>query len=336
MRPPARSAIVFSCFLCGTVSLSSVAQDIPTDVIGDTGWTLFGSDTIVLVRAADGNAWTQQNMGAQQVATSFNDPTAFGGLFQWGRWQDEHSIPTSATAQASTLSPNNPLGLGIGSDKFYIGSNPSDWWGAGTGTDTWSNVASATSGIDPCLSLGTGWQLPTQAQWTAVIGVEGITNTATAFDSNLKLAAAGARDGGSGVWINAGLYGQYWSTTASGPYAKDLTVGDTWVNPDDDALRSYGMCVRCLNSALHLGIQSSSIHPAFGIFPNPSSGTITIDGGTKGIERASVFTPGMQCVGTFGIGATSTTMTLEVPDGLYMLKIETADGITWERLVVER
>ena len=313
------------------------AQDIPTDVIGDTGWILHGLDTLVLVRAADGNVWLQQNLGAAQVATAFNDAASFGDLYQWGRWDDGHAVPTSATGAASTLSPNNPSGLAGGGPLFYTGPNPSDWWGAGVGTDTWQGTfATTTNGIDPCTAFGQGWQLPTKAHWVDVLAFEGITNTVTAFASNLKMPAAGARDGQSGIIINAGLYGQYWSTTASTVYAKDLTVGDSWVNPDDDAYRSYGMCVRCLNTLLHVDVNEEPPGDRFRVFPNPSSGTFLL-AGSEAISDVTVFASDLRAITTVHVGATSTTLSLDrLPDGLYWLRLETAHGVNWQKVVMER
>lgn len=330
---------LFTCpvLLCACMQLS--AQSIPSDVVGDTGWIAYGSDTLVLVRGADGHAWLLQNMGAAQVATASNDAAAFGGLFQWGRWDDGHASPTSITALASTLTPNDPSGLGSGSDKFYIGPNPSDWWGAGSGTDSWEgSTATATTGMDPCAQLGGEWQLPSQADWVAALAAEGITNTATAFSSNLKLAAAGARDGQTGTIINAGLYGQYWSSTPSTVYAKDLTVGDTWVNPDDDALRGYGMCVRCVNKYLHVGVEGTENNDRLGIFPNPSHGIIRVDHGRTVITRINVFGADMRLLWTITVGATSTVLSLDqLANGTYWIKAETTDGgISWFRAVIER
>lgn len=332
-----KTPILFACSAVLLASAHLSAQDIPSDTIGDVGWVLFDADTMVMVRAADGNVWLQQNFGAAHVANAFNDAGAFGDLFQWGRWNDQHSSPTSATALASTLAQNNPLGLGIGSDKFYIGPSPADWWGSGNGTDVWGTVASATSGVDPCMALGLGWQLPTQTQWTTVIAAENISNRATAFDSNLKLPAAGARDGQSGIIINAGTYGQYWTSTASGGYAKDLTIGDTWVNPDDDAYRSYGMCVRCLHTSLHLGTPEAEQTLVPRIYPNPSSGTVVVDLGQELIRSIAVHASDQRLVHMLTVGAPSTTLSLDgLPAGLYWLTVETAHGSSWHRFLLER
>ena len=331
-------AYAFACLtlLCSAAPLT--AQDIPSDVVGDTGWIIYNADTLVLVRAADGHVWLQQNLGASQVATAHNDAAAFGDLYQWGRWDDGHGAPTSTTASAATLVPNNPLGLGLGSDKFYIGPNPSDWWGAGGASDTWDGAtSSATNGIDPCVALGVEWHLPAQGDWANLLTLEGITNTATAFASNLKLPAAGARDGQTGTIINAGLYGQYWSHTSSGVYAKDLTVGDTWVNPDDDAYRGYGMCVRCLNKFLHVGQAEPHDSDRLRVFPNPSRGTFMFDNSGSRVGTVTLFGSDMRAIVAMNIGAASGVLSFEeLPSGLYWIKLETFDGILWRMIAIER
>jgi len=225
----------------------------PGPAPGSTGcisFTYNGSQvTYTTVRAADGNIWLQQNLGASGVATSATDASAYGHLFQWGRWDDGHQLTTSPAVFASTLTANNPSGLGAGSASFYKGNNPNDWWGNGSGTDTWSgSAASATNGIDPCTVLGSGWHLPSVTQWGTLITMENITNISSAFSSNLKLPAPGMREPIQGNLLNQGSAGQYWANTASGPYAKDVTIMSTSINPSDDAYRSYGFSVRCMKN----------------------------------------------------------------------------------------
>ena len=313
------------------------AQNIPGETVGDTGWTVYGQDTLVLVRAADANVWAQQNLGATEVASATNGANAYGDLYQWGRWNDGHALTGSATAQASTLALNNPLGLGMGSANFYIGSPPTDWWSAGTDADSWTDATvSATDGVDPCAALGIGWQLPTQADWTDVLAAEGITNTATALASNLRMPPAGARDGQTGTIINAGLYGQYWSNTVSGPYAKDLTVGDTWVNPGDDALRSYGMCVRCMNRNLHTGLAQQTSQPTSWLFPNPAQGNITVQSPSP-MQLISMYGEDGRLIGQWSLRANIARLALDgLPDGLYQVRVTSADGVSRLPLMMER
>jgi len=239
--------------ICAVLTSAMTAQNDPGLTAGDIGSVDFpylgNTITYVTVRAEDGNIWLQQNLGSTATATSVNDAAAYGERFQWGRWDDGHQVAGSATAAATTLSANNPSGLTAATTAFYTGVNPDDWWGSGNDGDSWSGtVASATNGIDPCTAFGPGWHMPSITEWAEVLMEEGISNTATGFSSNLKLTAAGSREGIFGNVINAGSSGSYWASTVSGPYAKDVTILNDGINGSDDAYRSYGMSVRCMNS----------------------------------------------------------------------------------------
>jgi hypothetical protein len=245
--------IIYSTIMvaCSLLTVNVFAQNDPSLTVGDTGTVSFSYRgnvvTYTTVRAADNKIWLQQNLGTSARATSATDINAYGDLFQWGRWDDGHQLRNSTTASPSTLSSNNPAGLGTGTLFFYTGSNPNDWWSAGTGTDTWAgNFATATNGIDPCTAIGPDWHMPSQTEWANIITLENITNVATGFASNLKLTAAGMRDGNLGTLLNVGLYGSYWTNTPSSIYAKDISILDNSVNNNDDALRSYGFSVRCM------------------------------------------------------------------------------------------
>ena len=244
--------LLLSCALLATIATAH-AQNDPSTTVGDTGTVTFvyqgATVTYTTVRGADNMIWLQQNLGSSQIATSATDVLAYGHYFQWGRWDDAHQLAGSPTANVSTISPNNPQGIPTGSMNFLIGSNPNDWWGGGAGTDTWSNnPPSTTNGTDPCAAIAPGWHLPSVTELGNVITVENITDVATAFGSNLKLTAAGARDGGSGTFINIGSVGQVWTSTTSGPYAKSASIQASAINPSDDALRGYGASVRCMSS----------------------------------------------------------------------------------------
>src|SRR5690606_1033455 len=123
----------------------------------------------------DGKIWSLKNLGAGHVATSSAAAGALGHLFQWGRWDDGHQARTSPTVNGSASSLNNPSHIPSGNPNFIMNSNASDaWWGtAGLATNTWSdNPPSATNGADPCSALGTGWHVPSQAEWTALTNAE--------------------------------------------------------------------------------------------------------------------------------------------------------------------
>lgn len=314
-------------------AVHAAAQVAPGETPGDTGYVLLNGDTLIVVRCADGHAWLQQNMGAVEVATGTNGPQSYGDLYQWGRWTDGHQSRTSATAQASVLANNNPVGLGAGSPLFYIGADPNGWWGIGNFTDSWEGAsAHANNGIDPCTAIGPGWQLPAQGDWTNILAHEGIIDATTALGSNLRLPLAGSRDGQTGTLINAGQFGNYWCSTPSGAYAKDLTIGSGFVNADDDALRSYGMSVRCLNRSLHIGIMERSHGSRPVIFPNPAVGEFTVNS-TAIIStvivrdargRAVLIMPCDEKRSLVGIG--------DLPPGMYAVEVRTLQGTYHERL----
>lgn len=227
----------------------------PGESPGDTSCiSLFykGTETnYTTVRAADGKVWLQQNLGSSAVATSSTDTEAYGDLFQWGRWDDGHQLRNSQTSPALPT-PNNPLGLNGGSAIFYL-SSP-EWWKNGAApTDQWNAInpetVTAMNGCDPCKALGEKWQMPTSEEWQALINAESITNITTAFESNLKLTIAGARNA-SGVYGN-GVRGYYWSQTPSDNtnFAKYLYYSNFIVNTTAGGFREQGSSVRCIMSA---------------------------------------------------------------------------------------
>jgi len=205
--------------------------------------------TYATVRAKDGKIWLQQNLGAARVATSATDASAYGDLYQWGRWADGHQVRTPAPAvkSPSTLSANNPSGLPSGGSADYI----SGWWSSGVSSDKWTASApgsvTATNGYDPCKALGTGWHMPSDAEWTAVVDEEGITNNSTAFSSNLKIPTGGWRLTNSASISSAGSSSWYWSSTAtSAGVAKGVWIQAGSVQKSYGDTRAYGTSVRCV------------------------------------------------------------------------------------------
>lgn len=273
-------------FLTMLGCVTASAQNDPSAIPGDTGTVKFiyggVEKTYVTVRGDDGKIWLQQNLGSSAVATAYNDTAGYGHTFQWGRWDDGHQLRNSTAALASTLSQNNPAGIPTGSPLFYRGPNPADWWGNGGANDTWSaNAPSATNGKDPCTAIAPNWRLPTEAEWTNLVAVENISDRPSAFASNLKLTAAGMREPNVGNLLNVGQYGQYWASTPSGVYAKNLTVGDVFINASDDAYRSYGFSVRCVTATCTGAPQPDSIQggdsvcqgstQTFSVLPTPNT-----------------------------------------------------------------
>ncbi len=207
--------------------------------------------TYTTVRAADGNVWLQQNLGASRVATAGNDTAAYGHFFQWGRWDDGHQLRNSDTLQASTLTANNPSGLSGGSPYFYTGPATGDaWWWGGASSDTWSDAAiDATNGLDPCAALGPGWHIPDIAEWSSLVAAEGINTVNDAFLSNLKLPVAGYREYTDGSIYFTGTNGSYWSRSISStPGHTDylFLLGSANSTTIQHADRARGYSCRCV------------------------------------------------------------------------------------------
>ena len=203
------------------------------------------------VRARDGLIWLQQNLGSPQVAIHEMDQASYGDYFQWGRWDDGHQAPNSATITGgpSLLNPSN---IPSGYPKFILGSTSGTrWWGTGgSAMDTWSGTTiSSTSGKDPCTALGAGWRMPSAAEWQNVSIAEDLFGTIAAFQSNLKLPSAGYRDLGGGYVYQNGDIGYYWSSNALADSKANVFFFDNVYNagltPSD---RGAGFSCRCVKN----------------------------------------------------------------------------------------
>lgn len=322
-------------FLALLVFGVSQAQTTCTDPEAETGSTSCVTFTYTnqdvqytTVRAADGNIWLQQNLGSEAVATASNDSNAFGDLFQWGRWQDGHEKRNSSIL-GTAPTPNNPAGLGLGIPKFITSETP--WWNAGSANIKWNAStpadATETNGCDPCKALGESWRLPTEAEWEAVLDSEGVTDIASAYNSNLKLTTAGARDS-DGELYNVGGKGYYWSSTvsASNPdFAKHLYYSNFIINANAGAPRYQGSSIRCIkgqqaavpqslivsvqnNAAAQINTNHGTLQLVASILPENADQSViwTI---TSGNEFATISATGLVSAvanGTITVKATST------------------------------
>jgi len=101
---------------------------------------------------------------------------------------------------------------------------------------------------DPC---PTGYRIPTEAELNAERlswvqpPISSIDNAAGAFNSPLKLPAAGYREGSDGSFVLVGSFGLYWSSTVSGASARNLYF-DSSVAVTTNLIRPNGLSVRCI------------------------------------------------------------------------------------------
>ncbi|KFF20508.1 T9SS type A sorting domain-containing protein [Chryseobacterium sp. JM1] len=309
----------------------------PGSNAGDTGCVTFTyrgqTVTYSTVRGAEGNIWMQQNLGSSQVASSLGDEASYGDLFQWGRWDDGHQLRNSATAAPTT--PNSPDGL-AGSGAFIIGS-PS-WWSTFAATDKWtaSNAAnvSVNVGADPCMAVGPGWKMPSQAEWAAAVESDHIANPGTAYNSYLKLPASGYRSSSNGALTFAGQRGYFWSSDTSNSGGKYLYIGATIANPSSGAMRGQGSAVRCIKTGSALGtsdiIKNTS---AVGFYPNPTNGVLNIKADAL-IESVSVINMVGQKLNNIQFSNNQINMN-GLPNGIYIVELKLKNGQVFSKKIIK-
>ncbi|MCE3074979.1 T9SS type A sorting domain-containing protein [Chryseobacterium gwangjuense] len=302
--------------------------------IGCVSFTYKGQPvSYTTVRGQDGKVWLQQNLGSTQVATSQTDTNSYGDLFQWGRWDDGHQLRNSLTTAMPSV--NNPSGL-AGITAFIVGSGTGAyWWNTNALTDKWSgeNTAAITSetGVDPCRAIGQGWRLPTQADWTTAVSSEGISNPSTAYNSKLKLPAAGNRSPSDASFTYEGQRGYYWSSDVSGSGGKYLYIGTTIANAASGGPRAQGQSLRCIKETSALG--TSDIRRInFGIYPNPTKDILNIKVDSL-IDTVNV----TNMVGQrLNVQFTNNQINLQgFPNGMYIVELKLKNGQTISKKVIK-
>lgn len=321
------------------ISLSSSSQVCnntdPGNNPGDLGCVTFTyqgqSVNYTTVRGADGKIWLQQNLGSSQVAVSMDDTASYGDLFQWGRWDDGHQLRNSATT--SVPSTNSPDGL-VGINGYIIGSSPS-WWSTNATSDQWTagSLADVTpvNGFDPCKAIGQGWKMPSQADWTDLVGTESINNPTSAYNSNLKLPAGGYRSSSSGGFTFVGQRGYFWSSDTANSGGKYLYVGTTIANPSSGAPRGQGASVRCIKDVSSLSTSDIRLN-TIGIYPNPTNGILTIKADAA-VENVNVINVVGQKI---NIPLSNNQINMQgLPNGIYIIELKLKSGQIFSKKIIK-
>lgn len=211
----------------------------------------------IIISPATGKKWLDRNLGATQVATSFDDYKAYGDLFQWGRPADGHQL-INWTASSIGSPINGTITVVATSDtpghsNFIVPPDaiPYDWRNDNN-RNRW-----ATNFQGPCPA---GWHVPTMTEWLAEVSKTkggtansgGMTDSKTGYNQ-LKLTVAGLRmvDGPGAVnFYQVGRVGHYWSALDKIHYDGYTNVEDIEIGPDFvqqwGESKSSGLCVRCL------------------------------------------------------------------------------------------
>lgn len=163
--------------------------------------------------------WIAQNLGAdaQAASPSDNSEAAAGWYWQFNKKQGyKHD--------GSTRTPATP-------------------W-----DDNISNNANWAPGQDPCRSLlGNEWRIPTRSEWENVDNNGGWDNFYQAYNSELKMHAAGYLDASNGSNLYyRGELGNYWSSVQeSKSQAYFMYIKDSSSHTDNNS-KAYGYSVRCI------------------------------------------------------------------------------------------
>lgn len=194
---------------------------------------LFNGKEYQLVTFATGRIWLDRNLGADGVATSTNDASSYGDLFQWGRETDGHEKRNSSTT--TTLSnSNNP-----GHNNFIISfSSPYDWRSPQN-----NNLLQGVNGVNnPCPA---GFRVPTDGEWNQEINTWTSKNITVAYTSPLKLPTAGYRSDDAGL-VSAEL-GCYYSNATYSFYSYALNISNiNAVNRNHS--RGTAFSIRCIKN----------------------------------------------------------------------------------------
>jgi len=185
-----------------------------------------------------------RNLGATRVALSKDDYKAYGNLYQWGRDSDGHELilwKSSREGEAingitteTSDTPSNSL--------FIIGSVN---WRDTRDHDLWNGM-NAINNICP-----SGFRVPTMEELRAEMNTWITKDSDGAFNSPLKLVLAGYRSSHNGNVVNAGIDGDYWSSSSSSSHSALLSLAffsDSrgYATDASTHLIARGLSVRCI------------------------------------------------------------------------------------------
>ena len=203
-----------NCSFCGDpITVDHLAGDVaPVDKTITYG-------TVTNIPGETSKCWITSNLGADHQAAAVNDATeaSAGWYWQFNRKQGFKHDGTTRTPNTTWITPINEY-------------------------STW------TTANDPCaIELGTGWRIPTAAEWTSVDRAGGWNNYNGPWNSDLKMHRAGRLDYFYGTLADRGSKGYYWSSdqTSLLTQAQFLIFNSSSCSITQDH-KSYGQSIRCL------------------------------------------------------------------------------------------
>lgn len=220
-------------------SLSVLSSDFSC---GDS--LVYNDITYGSVLAGDERCWLDRNLGASQLAETYDDYFAYGNLYQWGRLSDGHETISWGGSENGEVSEtigelsetDDP-----GHSYFIRNSEPNYDWHLYGNNDLWQGVSGTNNPCPP------NFRLPTFEEWIAVLDREGVTQTSEISRSSLKLTFSGYRSSADdGKLTNAGRGGFYWSSSISDSDATGFYFDDSTFDTRYNMPRSNAGSVRCI------------------------------------------------------------------------------------------
>jgi uncharacterized protein (TIGR02145 family) len=246
------------------VALTTITDTSKVRFINNGQEVVYG----VIISPVTGKKWLDRNLGANRVATSFDDYLGYGDQFQWGRPADGHQLMSWASSTmgdpVNGMTPTLSTSDTPDHNKFIMAdaSFGHGDWRTNNNSNRW-----AANPKGPCPA---GWHVPTKTEWCAEVSntqhggtalTGGITNFSDAY-SILKLTAAGFRYGytttdpylPAGALWKPGEKGAYWSSSVEAPplnggvYLSDGLLISNGLTDIGGADMSYSRSVRCIQN----------------------------------------------------------------------------------------
>ncbi|MHC1731105.1 MAG: hypothetical protein AB9888_03570 [Bacteroidales bacterium] len=254
------STISPPAFTCG--SHITVNHTVAGGVAPVDKYVVYG--TVGNIPGETSKCWITSNLGSDHQAVSFTDPSeaSAGWYWQFNRKQGFKHDGTTRTPGTAWIS--------------FINENL-DW----------------ASANDPCLiELGTGWRIPTSTEWYNVETGGGWSTYTAAWNSGLKLHAAGYMWwSNNGQLMSRGSYGDYWSSTQN--YSSPELGWHMLIHNNSDPggnpnwYKAHGFSVRCISGTPSSGLPSITTNVTTEITGTTatSGGNITSEGVAPVYER---------------------------------------------------
>lgn len=264
--------------------------------------------TITSLAGESAKCWITQNLGSDHQATAVNDATEPSAGWYW-----QFNKPQGYKHDGTTRTPNTTWNSAGGDDLDWQASN------------------------DPCaILLESGWRIPTYTEWSNVDWYGNWTNWNGAWNSSLKLHAAGSLGYQTGILYERGNYGHQWTSTSTGTLGRYLMYTSTSCDLNSSVIKSAAKSLRCIRDWLPTSLPEVNTGDITNISRYSAScgGEVLSDGGTGILSRGICYStspnPTIDSPHTYnskGIGAFTATLTGLSGGSLYYVRAYASNSL---------